>query len=104
MTGGPPIYHCSIVHRVVVQIRFAEAEGERRPVSASTRRGGTGARVTLEVEREAVAAGAIHVLYRTGAARPVIAGSVCRDRVQAALSGLGEAGAAWRIACIPIGD
>jgi hypothetical protein len=102
MTARPPIFQTSIVKRVVVQIRFAEAGGEQRPVAASTRRGGTGARVTLEVEREAVDAGAIHVLYRAGAAGLVIAGSVCRDRVHAALAALGDAGAAYRIACIPL--
>jgi hypothetical protein len=88
--------------RVVVQIRFDESGGERRPVAASTRRGGSGARVTLEVEREAIEAGAIHVLYRTGGAGVVLAGSVRPERVQAAHAALGDAGGSYRIACIPL--
>jgi hypothetical protein len=87
---------------MIVQIRFDDAERERRPVAATRRRWGAGARVTLEVEREAIEAGFIHVLYRTGANGPVIAGSVSRERVAAALESLGEAAAAWRIARIPL--
>ncbi len=88
--------------RVVVQIQFSDAAGESVPVAASTRRGGTGARVTLEVEREAIKQGSIWVLYRAGAAGVVVAGSARRDRVEAALASLGEAGAAYRIASIPV--
>lgn len=83
----------------IVQIRFAHVDGESRPVAASTKRRGTGARVTLEVEQEAVVAGALFVLYRLGAAGVVVAGSVRRERMEAALSSLGGA---WRILRIPI--
>jgi hypothetical protein len=86
--------------RVVVQIRFAQEDGDNRPIAASTKRRGTGARVTLEVEEEAVAAGELFVLYRRGAG-VVVAGSAHRERVEAALSGLG---AAYRIVRIPIDD
>lgn len=85
--------------RAIVQIRFAHEGGESRPVAASTRRGGTGARVTLEVEKEAVAAGALFVLYRVGTAPVVVAGSAHRARVEAALANLG---AAYRIVRIPV--
>jgi hypothetical protein len=84
--------------RAVVQIRFAHEDGDNRPVAASTKRRGTGARVTLEVEEEAIAAGALFVLYRRGAG-VVVAGSAHRERVEAALAGLG---AAYRIVRIPI--
>ena len=84
--------------RAIVQIRFAHVDGESRPVAASTKRRGTGARVTLEVEQEAVAAGALYVLYRLGAG-VVVAGSARRERMEAALATLGGA---WRILRIPI--
>ena len=88
--------------RVVVQIHFQEEKGQCLPVAASTRRRGTGARVTVEVEREAVETKAIYVLYRLGRACVVIAGSVLKDRVETALEKLGEAGTAYRIARIPV--
>lgn len=85
--------------RATVQIRFAQVDGESRPVAASTRRRGTGARVTLEVEQEAVAAGALFVLYRVGAAGVLVAGSAHRERIEVALAGLG---AAYGIVRIPV--
>jgi len=88
--------------RVVVQIRFDEEAAESRPVAASAKRRGTGARVTVAVEREAIAEGSIFVLYRLGAACVVIAGSVRRERVESALARLGKAGAAYRIVQIPV--
>ena len=88
------------VDRAIVQIRFAHADGERRPVSATTRRYGTGARVTVEVEPEAIPAGNIWVLYRPDS-DVVIAGSARRERVEAALASLSKA---YRIAQIPVDD
>ena len=88
--------------RVIVQLRFSRENGHSRPVAASGKLGGAGARVTLAVEREALEAGSIHVLYRVGAAEVVVAGSVHRERVEAALRGLGDAARAYRIASIPV--
>jgi hypothetical protein len=102
MLSSPPNLHCARVSRVVVQIRFDDSDGERKPVAATTRRGGSGARVTLVVEREAVAAGAIHVLYRPGSHGLVVAGSVRAERVQAARDALGDAARSYRIARIPL--
>ncbi len=86
--------------RLVVQIRFAQAGGETRPVAALVKHGGAGARVTVEVEGHALQAGLVHVLYRAGAGPGVVvAGSVHRDRVEAARQALGDA---WRIASIPL--
>lgn len=88
--------------RAVVQIRFAEEPGDVRPVAATTRRRGTGARVTIEIEHEALAARKVYVLYRFGSAGVVVVGSARRERVQVALENLGAAGSAYRIASIPI--
>ncbi len=90
--------------RVVLQLRFAREEGQSRPVAASRKQRGAGARVTLPVEPEALHAPSVYVLYRSGAPEVVVAGSVHRDRVEAALRALGEAGAAYRIASIPVED
>jgi hypothetical protein len=90
--------------RVVVQIRFEGEAAGSRPVAASTKRTGTGPRVTVEVEREAILARSIFVVYRMGASCMVIAGSVRRERVESALAGLGNAAAAYRIVNIPVDD
>ena len=87
------------MRRVVVQLRFALEDGEARPVAASTRQRGSGARVTLEVEHEALAAGAIWVVYRAGAAEMALAGSARRERVEAVLRTLGGS---YRIAKVPV--
>jgi hypothetical protein len=92
------------VKRVVVQISFEEGPAGSRPVAASTKRRGTGPRVTVEVEREVIAAWWIFVLYRMGAACVVIAGSVYQERIEAALANLGTASAAYRIVRIPVED
>lgn len=103
MCDGVTARHTAAVRgRMIVQLRFSREHGHSRPIAASGKQGGSGARVTLEVEREALEAGSIHVLYRVGAADVVVAGSVRRDRVEAALRGLGDAAAAYRIAEIPI--
>src|SRR5260221_14485919 len=90
------------MHRhVVVQIHFeTQAEGSL-PVAASTKRRGTGARITVEGEREAPTVGNIFVFYRVGAASIVIAGSGRRKRGESALAHLGGAGAAHRLPPIP---
>ena len=98
----PTLQTARMVRRVILQLRFAREDGHSRPVAASGKRGGSGARVTLEVEPEALEVGSIHVLYRHGSADVVVTGSVRRERVEAALRGLGEAAAAYRIAEIPI--
>ncbi|MGZ6141752.1 MAG: hypothetical protein ACXWLM_00345 [Myxococcales bacterium] len=90
--------------RVVLQLRFSRENGQSLPVAASRKQRGAGARVTLEVEPEALHAGSVFVLYRAGGAEVVVAGSVHRARVEAALQGLGEAGAAYRIAIVPVED
>ena len=92
------------VKRLVLQIRFDDQAAERHPVAASAKRRGSGPRVTVEVEREAVVAKSIFVLYRIGAAGVVIAGSAYRERVETALANLGKAGAAYRIVRIPLED
>ena len=91
------------MRRVILQLRFARENGESRPVAASGKHGGAGARVTLEVEREALAAGSIHVLYRHGTGDVVVAGSVHRDRIEAARRALGDAAPAYRVIEIPVG-
>jgi hypothetical protein len=88
--------------RMIVQLRFSRENGHSRPIAASGRHGGAGARVTIVVEREALQAGSIHVLYRVGAADLVVAGSVHRERVEAALRRLGDAARAYQIARIPV--
>lgn len=92
------------MRRMVLQLRFSHDDGRCRPVAASRKQRGAGARVTLELEPEARHAPSIFVLYREGGAEVAVAGSVHRDRVEAALHGLGEAGAAYRIANIPVED
>jgi len=103
MRARPVTPHTAGMHRrVILQLRFTRENGDTRPIAASGKHGGAGARVTLEVEREALAAGSIHVLYRVGAGDVVVAGSVHRERVEAALRGLGDAAPAYRIARIPV--
>ena len=105
MTAGPAFFTLRRMNgRATLQIRFAQEDGEIRPVAASTKRRGTGARVMLEVEKEAVAAGTVYVLYRAGGAGVVVVGSASRERVESALASLGTARAAYRIARIPVED
>jgi hypothetical protein len=103
MCAGARTFHTGGVRgRMIVQLRFSRENGHSRPIAASGKQGGSGARVTLEVEREALEVGSIHVLYRLGAADVVVAGSVHRERVEAALRGLGDAARAYRITEIPV--
>ena len=87
---------------LILQLRFEREDGQSRPVGATSKHAGAGARVTVEVEREALEAGSIHVLYRTGPAEVVVAGSMHRERIEAALRRLGDAATAYRIAKVPI--
>ena len=89
------------MRRVILQLRFEREDGVARPVAASTKQRGAGARVTLEVEPEALAAGTVWVLYRAGAAEMALAGSARRERVEAVLRTLGPS---YRIAQIPVED
>ena len=86
---------------MILQLRFAREGGQSRPIAASGKRRGVGARVTVEVEQEALHNRAVYVLYRAGA-EVVVAGSAHRHRVEAALQNLGAAGAAYRIAHLPV--
>ena len=103
MPGTPSVAQSAGVPpgRVILQLRFAREDGQSRPIAASGKRRGAGARVTVEVEQEALQNRAVYVLYRAGA-EVVIAGSAHRSRVEAALQTLGAAGAAYRIAQVPV--
>lgn len=87
--------------RLVLQLQFGGSE--RHPLAASTRRAGSGARVTVEAEPEALARRQVFVLHRRGS-EVVIAASAYAPPMEEALRKLGTAGALYRIACIPVVD
>ena len=85
----------------IVHILVERTRREARPVAVSARPPLSHS-TTMKVEREALAAGYVYVLYRGGRTCKVLSASVHRDRVEQVRTRLTKRREAYAIAQLPI--
>ena len=85
----------------VVHVLVERTRREARPVAVSARQPKVQATM-MKVEREALAAGYVYVLYRGGRTCKVLSASVHRDRVEMVRGRLTKRREAYAIAQLPI--